>query len=1240
MKKESGFLKRFMAALLAVMLLLCAVPGKIGGIEAFAANGVNYLRILDFDSSVSDNISSFKGGFAGAEFARQNQDGAGELHLDAVGGVFGKDESDKAMHLYNNPSVPYTLSDSYAFLNIGDTSSTQMLLTKGSWEKVSFEIAYDGEQGAKQIDAMYNGSWIGSNWQGTYGGKNNTQLFKVMPDGRVAIFNEILQSENFKAMEKQKWYDVDILFYAGSSTAESEAEQNRYTLYINNVEVATRTFVPTTAKNGAMETFPGFAGFWIGEFIFEGQNSTNLYPQKDLYIDNFSMLTTQSDSKPYIYEKRLENNMDYTAETVPASGSLYGGTLDPTRKKTSYVYQTGLGGKSDDEYAFLVKTEDYDGMTVSENGPFIYYYRTGGDAAIGQMNHSAWQDRLNYEVSVLLTDFNVSGARFEFIAKARNGIEFKAATIYPGGDIICNNKVVGKYSQNQWIRLGVSISLTDRKIHTYINGKHVGETSTASGNIIDSFKMNTVFPTATSAQSWNATVAYDDMLAYSGDYIVSSTLNKVKASAKSGCSDRIYVDNEENIISLNGIGTAEAAAEALDVPSGETLTFFTDNTYKTKAATLESGMTAVLTDGKIYRYYTVEKAANEGYILNSFSAKSNGVETDTTFTEGTLAAEASIRLYEPVDISLLIAQYEENKLKKCVYSDNLTYSGEINVFNGTQASISASMQIENSDNQSAKIYLWEKNTMKPICPPIELESAKKGEITSVIERYPGYANKAVTLSFDDGRAEDKELIELYDKYGVRGTFNLNSNLQLLSNESSEQKAYVKELYKNQEVASHVRNHPHLGAAGKPAEVSVSTAEEYIALIDQGISDLQEITGQSIEGMAWPYTNPTLMSNSSAEEASKIDLYVKNNPHIKYSRIADVTGSFSIPETFKDWSFTCHYLSVPSLQEQFLAIPDSSAELNVFSIWGHSYEFANNGNNIYVIENLLKEVTARNIWVPTNLEFVNYINALRGLEKGTNYIKNNSETDVYLLVNYKPVKIAANSTYTLYEDEENSYPAVYLAGDSTCEIPEESLYPRNGWGMWLGSYLSDNIKVNNCAKAARSTKTFISEGRLDSIMSSIKKGDYLFVQFGHNDSMTGTDRATTVSEYKENLKTFISRAREKEAQPVLLTSIRLCIFENGEVKADSVDNYRNAMKEVAAEMNVPLIDVGEIERAYMNEIGESESQKLYMVSGAAEGYTGTTDTTHLCVAGAKKVANLIANEIKNSAELGELGYFVK
>lgn len=1215
--------------------------------NALAAYGVGHYRMLDFNDSVSNNAATFKGEWAGAEFAKQNADGAGEVNFDAEGGVFGKDISDKCMHIWNNPQKAYTTNENYQFLWLGDNDTTKPTLSAGAWEKLSFDFAYDGAWATKLIEGMYCDS-IGNNYSGTYQYKNAESLMKINGSGAIAMFNQWIDNQKI-FFEKGKWYDVDIVLHAADSTSADEwGRKNYYKLYINNEFICRNEFAPKTAKGKSYDVFSGFSGFWIGEYIYEtnGKQTDGMYAQKDTYFDNISLITVPSDSEPPVYTESFKNDMN----TPTADGSVYGATIDASRKKTSYSYIGGLGGKETGDLAYVLKTENYEGE-VSENNPFLYMYKADGvSAANGGMNYGAWQNSINWEASILLKDFNCTGARAEFVLRAeyeksgtyRDYIPFQ---IYPDGNIVSGGVTVGKAVQNRWTRVGVSMNQTGRRADVYIDGKHVSTTALPSNlRKITIFKMQTAFPAVPSGSTYSGTVAYDNIRCYVGDYDdVRSNMNTVSMNEKEAYKSRIRIDNENNKILIKGSAAASEITNAVDVKNGQTLSFYTDGTYSQKAADITDGTQAVLTDGTVYRYYSVESIKTEDYTAGNFAVYMNNIRLDGHYSSGTLTSAADFTCYTDnlPNLRVLAVQYADGKIKSAAVSNALTVKGEADSFSGTKCRISADLAVSDDSNTSVKAFLWDMDTMCPVTDAIELEPFTKGQISSVIKRYLGYSNKAVTFSFDDGRPEDAELIKMFDAYGVRGTFNLNSDLQLLSVQTDERKAYVKELYKNQEVASHVKSHPHLGLPGKPADNSYSTAEEYIKLIDDGITELEEITGKKVQGMAWPYENPTLVESSSMEEAAKIDAYVKGNDYIKYARGGATNGSFDVPKSFKDWNFTCHYKAIPQYSEAFLAIPDSEEELKLFSIWGHTYEFDQTTPSTWnYIEDLLKEITEKNIWIPTNSEYADYINALNSLQYSDTSITNPSDADVYLLVNYKPVKIAANSTYTYYTDAEAEYPTIYLAGDSTCEIVDEELFPRTGWGMKLGDYLLPEITVSNQAKASRSTKTFIAEGRLDNIMSTIKPGDYLFVQFGHNDSMSGTDRYTTVDEYTANLKTFIEKAREKEANIVFLTSIRLCIFSDGVVADDSIDKYRNAMTELGKAENIPVIDVGAAEREYMDSIGEEESQKLYMVNGAAEGYTGTTDTTHLCRAGASKVAELIAEKIKNTNSMGVVTQYVK
>ena len=115
--------------------------------------------------------------------------------------------------------------------------------------------------------------------------------------------------------------------------------------------------------------------------------------------------------------------------------------------------------------------------------------------------------------------------------------------------------------------------------------------------------------------------------------------------------------------------------------------------------------------------------------------------------------------------------------------------------------------------------------------------------------------------------------------------------------------------------------------------------------------------------------------------------------------------------------------------------------------------------------------------------------------------------------------------------------IFLAGDSTMSIKEKKAWPETGWGMPFQTFWDSTVTVVNKAKNGRSTKTFISEGLWQSIVSVAEEGDYVFIQFGHNDeSKEKVERYTDPVEFKRNLKKFICESRAKKAIPILLTPV--------------------------------------------------------------------------------------------------------
>ncbi len=205
------------------------------------------------------------------------------------------------------------------------------------------------------------------------------------------------------------------------------------------------------------------------------------------------------------------------------------------------------------------------------------------------------------------------------------------------------------------------------------------------------------------------------------------------------------------------------------------------------------------------------------------------------------------------------------------------------------------------------------------------------------------------------------------------------------------------------------------------------------------------------------------------------------------------------------------------------------------------------------------------------------------------------------------------------------PTVYICGDSTVQSYSASYAPQAGWGQVIAKYFTSDVLFVNKAIAGRSSKSFIADGRLDEIIKVIKANDYMFIQFGHNDAtISNPDRyAEAGTTYKECLRQFIDRAREKGAVPVLFTPVARLNYVNGAFKND-FPAYCTAMKEVAMEKNVPCIDLMSKCLSYYTSIGYDKVYPFYMVS------SNGTDYTHFTETGAMQVARIVSEGVK---ELG-------
>lgn len=470
--------------------------------------------------------------------------------------------------------------------------------------------------------------------------------------------------------------------------------------------------------------------------------------------------------------------------------------------------------------------------------------------------------------------------------------------------------------------------------------------------------------------------------------------------------------------------------------------------------------------------------------------------------------------------------------------------------------------------------------------------------------FPEGKHKVLTFSYDDGRGADKRLIEIFNKYHLKGSFHLNSGF--IDPKSSSNRIHddyiqaydIKSIYEGHEVACHTVTHPTIAR----------TPIEHVAL--QVIEDrrfLEKITGSPVQGFSYP--------NGSYNESIK-ELLPQLG--IKYARTVGSSGNFNMPEDYLQWQATCHHNH--RLLELGAAFKElyKTQYLYMMYVWGHSFEF-DRDDNWDLIEQFAQMIANQSdIWYATNIEIVRYMEAAKQLVIGmdTSFAYNPSALTVWININGEIKAIQPGETVSLAKTKK-----VVLIGDSTVQSYPDKSEPKAGWGQYIDHYFTAKIDFQNYAIGGRSTKSFIKEGRLDQLDEVIKASDFVLVQMGHNDaSKDKPERYTDPNnEYKAYLKQYIDYIREREATPILITPVPTLSRENGRYK-NNFAAYCQAMKEVALEEQVQIIDlmVDTIEAYQQLEVARVE--QFYLVS------LGYDDHTHFTKEGAKMVASILAKRL--------------
>lgn len=210
--------------------------------------------------------------------------------------------------------------------------------------------------------------------------------------------------------------------------------------------------------------------------------------------------------------------------------------------------------------------------------------------------------------------------------------------------------------------------------------------------------------------------------------------------------------------------------------------------------------------------------------------------------------------------------------------------------------------------------------------------------------------------------------------------------------------------------------------------------------------------------------------------------------------------------------------------------------------------------------------------------------------------------------------------------------LFLVGDSTMANKENpTKNPEHGWGQLLPELMNSDLEIQNHATNGRSSKSFRTEGRWKKVQNQLKKGDYVIIQFGHNDQkIEDSVRYTNpVTQYRANLEQYITEARAKGAIPILMTSIIRRNFNEKGVLVDTHGLYPLIVRNVAKDLDVPFVDMQYLTEKLEIKYGPENSKKLHLhyQPNEIEYYPkGKDDDTHLSKLGAEEVSKLAVKEL--------------
>ncbi|MEH7117335.1 polysaccharide deacetylase family protein [Neobacillus vireti] len=265
----------------------------------------------------------------------------------------------------------------------------------------------------------------------------------------------------------------------------------------------------------------------------------------------------------------------------------------------------------------------------------------------------------------------------------------------------------------------------------------------------------------------------------------------------------------------------------------------------------------------------------------------------------------------------------------------------------------------------------------------------------VIMTFPKGKHKVLTTSYDDGRAADRKLVEIFNRHGIKGTFHINSGLFGTGDRIPEEE--VLGLYEGHEISAHTLTHPTIARSPK---------EQIVEEIIEDRRKLEKIAGYTVRGLSYP--------NGSYNQLVKEMLPYLG---IEYARTVKSTGNFSMPDDWFEWHPTCHHKrDLLKLAEEFVKL-HKKQYLYMMYVWGHSYEFEDD-QNWDLIEDFCAYIgNQSDIWYATNIEIVDYVKAFQNLKfsADSHFVFNPSAISVWLSVDNQIVEVKGGKQVHLVQD---------------------------------------------------------------------------------------------------------------------------------------------------------------------------------------------------------------------------------